>query len=136
MNSDQRSFHISDVLSVTSERLVSTRGMEGVYDILGWMTDSQPFTHQLPRINDEVKPFLVEQHPELSKLVIPDAPEGEHHTRESVDAWLETLYPTFGTEVVVTRIPAEAHTEIDPISELRMKGIEFIQVQMGRPNEG
>ncbi|WNN95173.1 hypothetical protein SEA_MAGRITTE_222 [Microbacterium phage Magritte] len=117
----QRSFHISDVLTILSGRLVSTRHIEGVYDILGFMTDSSPFTHQLPRLGDEVKPYLAAEHPELAKVEIPQF-DGEtaDEVKASINAWLEGLYPNFGTEVTVSRIPAEAHTEIHPLEELVM----------------
>ena len=44
-----RDFHIGDILSVTTGRLVSPRRMDGVYDILNFMTGDNLFTHQLPR---------------------------------------------------------------------------------------
>lgn len=119
MSTTQRSFHISDVITILSDKLVSTRHIEGVYDILGFMTDSEPFTHQLPRLATEAKPFLAAEHPELAKVTVPKF-EGE--TREDVElsilVWLDTLYPTFGTEVLVSRIPAEAHEDIHPLTEL------------------
>lgn len=139
MSTTQRSFHISDVLSILSDRLVSTRHIEGVYDILGFMTDSEPFTHQLPRLSDEVKPYLAAEHPELAKVEIPEKFEGE--TREDVElsiiTWLDSLYPTFGTEVLVSRVPAEAHTEIHPLVELmQMKpDAEVIIVAVDQPEE-
>jgi hypothetical protein len=117
---DSRSFHISDVLTITSGRLLSTRHMDGLYDILGFATDSSPFTHQLPRLCDEVEPYLRAEHPELAKVEVPETFAGEtrDEVKASVDAWLETLYPTFGTEVIVHRIPAEAHQSINPLREL------------------
>lgn len=121
MSTTQRSFHISDVLTILSDRLVSTRHIEGVYDILGFMTDSQPFTHQLPRVSEEVKPFLAAEHPELAKVEVPQFSGATPEEKKvSVLSWLDTLYPTFGTEVLVSRIPEESHTEINPLEELAM----------------
>jgi len=139
MSTTQRSFHISDVITILSGRLVSTRHIEGVYDILGFMTDSQPFTHQLPRLSDEVKPYLAAEHPELAKIEIPETFAGEK--REEVElsilTWLNSLYPTFGTEVLVSRIPAEAHTEIDPLTELAQvaPNAKVIVVSVDDPEE-
>jgi len=59
-------FHIGDILSITTGRLVSPRHMEGVYDILGYMTGDSLFTHQLIRAADRCKPVLLEQHPFLA----------------------------------------------------------------------
>jgi len=44
-----KDFHISDILSITDGRLVSTRHMDGIYEILNFMTGDNLFTHQLPR---------------------------------------------------------------------------------------
>ncbi len=60
-------FHISDVLSITTGRLVSTRHMEGVYKIMNYMTGDNLFTHQLPRASRECEPILVAAYPQLSK---------------------------------------------------------------------
>ena len=64
-------FHISDVLSVTTERLVSSRHMDGIYEILNFLTGDNLFTHQLPRAMDECRPWLRSTFPNLMK----DSPE-------------------------------------------------------------
>ena len=61
-----KQFHLGDVLSITTGRLVSPRHIDGVYDILNFMTGDNLFTHQLPRASDECKPYLVEQFPQLA----------------------------------------------------------------------
>ena len=61
-----KQFHLGDVLSITPGRLVSPRHMEGVYEILNFMTVDNLFTHQLPRACDECGPYLVEQFPQFS----------------------------------------------------------------------
>lgn len=60
-------FHISDVLSITTGRLVSNRHVEGVYKILNHMTGDNLFTHQLPRAGRECAPVLIATYPQLSK---------------------------------------------------------------------
>lgn len=74
----KKQFHISDVLSVTTGRLVSTRHMAGIYEILNHMTNDQLFTHQLPRASAECKPWLIRQYPQLA-----DVDGG------ALDAWFE-----------------------------------------------
>ena len=61
-----KQFHLGDVLSITTGRLVSPRHIDGVYDILNFMTGDNLFTHQLPRAFDECKPYLVAQFPQLA----------------------------------------------------------------------
>lgn len=111
-----KQFHISDVISVTSGRLVSKDHVDGVYNILNWMTGDNLMTHQLPRASREVEPFLKVQHPELAA----EMPWDTINSRETADAYLETLYPKYGEYVAVAKIPAEDHTTIDPIDELLM----------------
>lgn len=65
-------FHISDVLTITTGRLVSTRHMEGVYEILNYMTGDNLFTHQLPRAGKECAPVLCALYPELSTEALAD----------------------------------------------------------------
>lgn len=60
-----KKFHLGDILSITTGILFSPRGVEGVYDILGFMTGNDLYTHQLPRASDECLPHLKYQHPEL-----------------------------------------------------------------------
>ncbi len=63
-----KKFHLGDVLSITTQRLVSPRHMVGVYDILNFMTGDNLFTHQLPRAANECKPYLLEQFPKLAEV--------------------------------------------------------------------
>lgn len=76
-------FHIGDILSITTGRLVSPRGIGGVYEILNHMTGDNLFTHQLGRAAEACKPALLADHPflagwgsrldeELDKLTRPD----------------------------------------------------------------
>jgi len=60
-----KTFDISDVLSITTERLVSSRHMDGVYDVLNFMTGENLFTHQLVRASKVCKPELLRQFPVL-----------------------------------------------------------------------
>ncbi|GLU88921.1 hypothetical protein [Agromyces sp. NBRC 114283] len=114
--SETREFHIGDVLSAATGRLVSPRHIDGVYDILGYMVGEKLFTHQLPRVSREVEPVLREQHPDLCAVTIPD----DLNSEAKVLAWLATLYPVFGETVAVARIDEADHTSIDPIAELKM----------------
>jgi len=58
-----KTFHISDILSITTGGLVSDRHMDGVYDILNFLTGDELLTHQLPRAMRECEPWLRTQFP-------------------------------------------------------------------------
>lgn len=111
-----REFHIGDILSVTTGRLVSPHGMGGVYDILNWMTGDNLMTHQLPRACEECAEPLLAQHPDLGDVSVPESANSE----ESVMAWLATMVERFGDTRPVEPLAPADHTRIDPIQELRM----------------
>ncbi len=64
----EKSFHLGDILSITTGRLVSLRHIDGVYDILNFMTGDNLFTHQLPRASRECAPELKKQFPALAEI--------------------------------------------------------------------
>jgi len=114
---DTKTFHIGDILSVTTGLLVSPRHIGGVYDILNWMTGDNLFTHQLPRAMDECAPSLRAQHPDLAAIV-PPADFGD--SREAVEAWLAEQVTRFGETRQVAPLDPADHTYIDPVTEIRM----------------
>ena len=107
-----KEFHIGDVLSITTGRLVSPRHIGGVYDILNFMTGDNLFTHQLPRVSNECKPYLFEWHPQLKDV---DASEV---TPENWQEWLNEQVTRFGEDLTVRQIPEERHERRDPIEEM------------------
>jgi len=109
---ESRDFHIGDILSVTTGRLLSPRGVGGVYDILNFMTSDTLYTHQLPRASDECRPELLRQHP---KLVVIDASGIDRmNWRQKLAEWAVE----FGETLSVSPLPNHAHEYIDPVSEL------------------
>jgi hypothetical protein len=127
-----KQFHISDVLSVTTGRLVSTRRIGGVYDVLNFLTGDELYTHQLPRASDECKPWLRTQFPAL----FPEAPgmqkrldhlseqcekaNGDRDKLSAVcNAWWRDIQEANGLPEMLTlyEMGAEMHTHIDPIEE-------------------
>lgn len=113
---EARSFHLGDILSATTGRLVSPRHVDGVYDILGFMTGESLMTHQLPRASDECRPSLLEQHPALAAVEVPESFDGKEHVFE----WLDQQVAKYGEYLDVRPLNPEDHTSIDPISELQM----------------
>ncbi len=111
-----KEFHIGDILSVTSGILLSPRHVDGLYDLLGFMSGEPVMTHQLPRFARECEDSLREQFPDLAAVVVPQDMEGE----EQVLFWLGSLEAEYGTRREVAPLAAEDHTSIDPISEWKM----------------
>jgi len=117
-----KSFGLGAVLSVTTGVLLADIGE--LYDILGWMTGDNLFTHQLPRAGRECLEPLLEQHPDLREVVVP-----EFETPDEYVAWLnDVAVPQYGATREVTPLAAGAHTYIDPLTEL-------VQMRESRENE-
>ncbi len=110
-----KTFHLGDILSVTTGRLVSPRHIDGVYDILNWMTGDNLMTHQLPRACGECEGLLRAQHPDLIAIAIPEF-GGD---KDAVGRWLAEQVAIYGETREVAPLAAEDHTRIDPIAELR-----------------
>ncbi len=128
---EYRNFHIGDILSITTGRLVSPRLIEGVYDILDYMTGDELMTHQLPRAAEECAPSLREQHPDLADVDVPEKFAGKEH----VDRWLGDLVLQHGETRTVRPLDAGEHRVMDPIVELSemLGGSEKIVVVQPEP---
>ncbi len=117
-------FHIGDVLTVTTGKLVSPRGIDGAYSILGYMTGDKLYTHQLGRAMDECKPYLLQQHPQLGTI---DASAVSAGTWSS---WLQDQVAKFGETLPVLAMPESAHKLIEPLDELKeMVGSRAIVIE-------
>lgn len=117
-----KTFHLGDILSITTSRLVSPRHMQGVYDILNWMTGDDLMTHQLPRAARECEGALLDQHPDLAAVTVPE--EFGDGTRDSARqagaAWLAGQVAVYGETREVAPLHADDHTQIDPLDEFRI----------------
>ncbi|MEU7170238.1 hypothetical protein ABZ949_01950 [Micromonospora tulbaghiae] len=120
-------FHLGDILSITTGRLVSPDHIDGVYRILNHMTGDSLFTHQLGRASDECTPELLRQHPDLAEVVPPKF-DGEAH----IWRWLAEQTDRYGITREVTPLAPADHTRIDPIAEMKMMkpDIEVITVEV------
>lgn len=126
-----KQFHIGDILSVTTGRLVSARHIDSVYEILSFLVGGESlWTHQLPRVMDECRPWLATQFPDLMK----DSPRmvalladldarlsnrGDGRVEIACAEWVETVRAVFGLPVYVPvyEMGADMHTSIDPLTE-------------------
>ncbi len=120
LDTNTKTFHLGDILSITTGRLVSPRHIDGVYDILNWMTGDNLMTHQLPRACGECEGPLRAHHPDLAAIEVPDFPGGDMESVKRFYArWLAEQVTIYGETREVTPLAAEDHTRIDPITELR-----------------
>lgn len=112
--SEFKSFPTGAVLTVVTGILVSRNHIQGVYEVLNWMTGESLFTHQLPRVSREAEPVLLKAHPELSAAV----EEASQVTPENCLQWLTRWEERYGLTIDVPRLTIEEHERIDALSEL------------------
>ncbi len=115
---DARLFDLGDILTITTGRLVASRHMAAVYEVLDFMTGDKLFTHQLPRAGRECAPRILEQHPALAAVVEPEL-DGE----EAAYRWVAEQKLQFGDALWLVPIAAADHTRIDPFEELALMGV-------------
>lgn len=124
--SDSETFHIGDVLTVTTGRLLSPTHMEGVYRILNYLTGDSLYTHQLPRAAKEVLPWVERQIPALSAAAMEGAVAdldvrlaSAGDPSQVVAAWVAEQAALHGETHALHPIPREEHEVIDPLEELK-----------------
>lgn len=105
-------FHIGDILTVITDRLVSPDHVSGLYNILDWLTDDTLMIHQLMRASDECRPFLIKTFPDLAAVEVPESID----SMPAVVEWLATLGDQW-RDVPRLSNPAD-HARINPLLEL------------------
>jgi hypothetical protein len=95
---NQKKFHLSDILSVTTATLVSTNKMRGLYEILNFIKNENLFSHQISDAIRECKKVILKQHPSLSKI------ESECLNSVNYKDWLDKQISEFGNELTVTSL--------------------------------
>jgi hypothetical protein len=107
-------FHIGDILTITSGKLVSPDHIDGVAHLLSYMTGEQVYRHQIPRLMEEAKPVLLAQHPALVDIDVPD----DLNSRERVMDWLSTVTEQYGDKLQVIPMTASEHEYREALSEI------------------
>jgi hypothetical protein len=108
-----RRFHLGDILSVTTGRLLSPDGISGVYRIENYMTGESLFTHQLGRAMQVCAPALLQQYPQLVSV------DASSVTKDTWRTWLNEQIAQFGERLPVVPLPIGTYHAMDPLEELR-----------------
>ena len=83
---ESKMFHIGDILSVTTGRVLSERNINGVCDLLNFMTGQNLCTYEILQVSPICRIYLSEQFPHFAKkeMVGPLA-ELDHEMRSKTD---------------------------------------------------
>lgn len=122
-----KSFHISDVLSVTTGYLVSLRHIDGVSEVLDFMSGESLMTHALPRAMDEIGPVILEQHPELANV------DASGITAENQGSRVAEWEAAFGSMVLLEAAP-ERERKVNTSEPTRLPMMTLRRIRhMGNP---
>lgn len=114
-----REFDLSDILSVTTGVLLSRRHVEGLYDLMGFMTGDSLYTHQLGRAMDSCKPELLRQMPWLANVVPPEFDGDDSEVvKAAVFGWVDTVEAIHGRTHTVRAGAPGWRSGADPVAEL------------------
>lgn len=111
MTDQTRDFPLGDILSVTTGRLLSRDGMDGVYQILSYLTADDIYTHQIPAAIDATHLGVLSQHPQLVGVT-----PVTNADLENIYGWLAVQEQRFGASLPLS--PVESWGVHDPIREL------------------
>lgn len=109
-----KQFHLGDLLTVMTQRLLSPNGMKGVYSIVAFVTGEQHLTNQLPRAMSDAAPWLLGQHPWLAEITVP-----EFDSEEKVHSWLAEAVERWGADHEVEAMPLGMYVGREPVAELK-----------------
>lgn len=110
-----RKFHLGDILSVTTGKMLSPQKLGGVQEFLEFMAGGPVWTHQLGRVVGEARPVILTQYPELAEIDISTVVGGDWL------GWLADQVATYGETLPLLPMSADQHEHIDPVSELAEK---------------
>lgn len=116
--SSTRDFPLWTVLTVTTGVMIASYhqyNRDPVDELLRYMTGEQLFVSALPRARRECRGPLLEQHPALARIEVPDF----HGNPDNVRAWLAAQERKFGATLPVAPLHPDDHTVIGPVEEMR-----------------
>lgn len=94
---DNKVFHIGDLLSITTSMLVSPRYMDGVYEIISYLTEGAPALDSLEAELTRCRPYVLRLYPDLADIDTVDV------AFENWRAWLEEQAARFGQFLPVAK---------------------------------
>lgn len=122
---DIRKFHIGDLLSITSGRLVAPYGMGAIHRLLVHMTGDELDRHQIPRAARECKSWLLRWFPFLGRPEVIEECDRLGDTVKDmepglaaryVEVWLELTARFHGEWFDVGQIPRDDHEAIEAVT--------------------
>lgn len=123
-----KAFHLSDILSVVPGCFVSRNGVDGIYNLLGHMTEDTVHSHQLPLAADAMEPELVAQLPWLKDVTFP---EPRLISSDECAAWVAGIAAVHGEWHDIESAPL-AWGKHNPLTDLaeQVPAVQIIPIEL------
>lgn len=108
----ERLFPLGVVLSLATGKMLSRNGFGAIHEAIEYMAGGPVFTHQIPRVLDEIEPVLLARYPVLATVNA----DGIHGA--DLGGWLDRHEELLGAEMALPVMTPDQHQRIEPLSEL------------------
>ncbi|MER6605748.1 hypothetical protein ABT282_07485 [Streptomyces sp. NPDC000927] len=93
MKNADREFEIGDILSFTTGKILSRRGMSGLHVLGAHLAGLSLMTHELGFYSDKLREELLRQHPDLGAVKVPDVCD-----TQDLETWLSEAESRYGVK--------------------------------------
>lgn len=109
---NSKQFDLGAILNITTSRLFTN--MDDVYEVLNYLTGDSLFTHQLPRVMETAKPYVLSLHPELEGVGV----DVVINSFEDAKAFVDEQKKIYGEKLSLTPMSkTDGYSHVDPIEE-------------------
>jgi len=115
-----KEFDLGAILNITTSRLFTN--MDDVYEVLNYLTGDSLFTHQLPRVMETAKPYVLSLYPQLEGVGV----DVVINSFEEAKAFIDEQKKIYGD-----KLPLTPMSKIDDYSHIASME-ESIQIKSGR----
>lgn len=117
---NSKQFDLGAILNITTGILFTS--MDDVYEVLNYLTGDSIFIHQIPRVMDAAKPYVLSLHPELEGVGAGVA----INSFEDAKAFVDEQKKIYGNKLSLTPMSkTDGYSHVDPIEEA-------IEIKSGR----
>lgn len=117
---NSKQFDLGAILNITTGILFTS--MDDVYEVLNYLTGDSIFIHQIPRVMDAAKPYVLSLHPELEGVGVGVT----INSFEDAKAFVDEQKIIYGNKLSLTPMSkTDGYSHVDPIEEA-------IEIKSGR----
>ena len=120
MDKGQKNIDLGVILSITTHRLYGE--LDDYYEALRYLTGDPIWSHQIGRVCEQVKPYILSLYPQLEGV----GSNEKFNSEEEVFAFVKSQKDVFGDSLPLSPMPkSDGYSYVDPIEE-------FTEMSSGR----